>query len=61
MKTLYTLVCAKQIVYHRGFMKYKFHAFYDKSKKQFILVSWKVGEIILREIPKIDEYASYFN
>jgi hypothetical protein len=32
-----------------------------KGKKQFIPLPWKVGEILLREIPKIDEYASYFN
>jgi hypothetical protein len=38
-----------------------FHVFYEKRKKQFIPLPWKVGEILLRGIAKIDEYASYFD
>jgi hypothetical protein len=41
--------------------KLQFHFFYETSKKKFIPLPWKVGEILLREIPKIDEYASYFD
>jgi hypothetical protein len=38
-----------------------FHIFSKKRKKHFIPLPWKVGEIILRGISKINEYASYFN
>jgi hypothetical protein len=41
--------------------KFWFHAFYEKRKKQSIPLPWKVGEILLREIPKNDEYVDYFN
>jgi hypothetical protein len=38
-----------------------FHTFSEKRKKQFIPLPWKVGEIILRGISKIDEYVAYFD
>jgi hypothetical protein len=41
--------------------KFWFHVFYEKRKKQFIPLPWKVGEILLRGIAKIDEFASYFD
>jgi hypothetical protein len=41
--------------------KFRFHVFYEKGKKQFIPLPWKFGEIILRGIAKIDEFASYLN
>jgi hypothetical protein len=41
--------------------KFWFYIFYEKRKRQFIPLSWKVGEILLRGISKIDEYASYFD
>ena len=41
--------------------KFWFHDFYERRKKQFIPLAWKVGEILLRGISKIDEYASYFD
>jgi hypothetical protein len=41
--------------------KFWFHTFSEKRKNQFIPLPWKVGEIILRGISKIDEYASYFD
>jgi hypothetical protein len=33
------------------------HFFHDKRKKQFIPLPWKIGEIQLRGISKIDEFA----
>jgi hypothetical protein len=41
--------------------KFWFHAFYERRKKLFIPLPWRVGEILLRGISKIDEYASYFD
>jgi len=41
--------------------KFWFHTFSEKRKKQFIPLLWKVDEIILRGISKIDEYATYFD
>jgi len=38
-----------------------FHVFYEKMKTQFIPLPWKVGEILLRGIAKIDDFASYFD
>jgi hypothetical protein len=37
-----------------------FHILYEKRKKQFIPLPWKVGEIVLRGISKIDECVAYF-
>jgi hypothetical protein len=39
--------------------QYRFwvHFFHDKRKKQFIPLPWKIGEIQLRGISKIDEFA----
>jgi hypothetical protein len=31
----------------------------EKRKKQFIPLPWKVGEVLLWEISKIDEYVVY--
>jgi hypothetical protein len=44
-------------------MKYKswLHLFYEKNKKQFIPLAWKVDEIFLRGTAKIDEYAAQFD
>jgi hypothetical protein len=43
--------------------KYKscLHLFYEKKKKQFIPLVWKVGKIFLGGIVKIDEYATKFD
>ena len=41
--------------------KFRFHIFYEKRKKQFIPFPWKVGEILLRGISKIDEFSSYLD
>jgi hypothetical protein len=37
------------------------HLFYEKKKKQFIPLLWKVDEMFLRGTAKIDEYATQFN
>jgi hypothetical protein len=41
--------------------KFWFHTFSEKRKKQFIPLPWKVGEILLRGISKIDEYVACFD
>jgi hypothetical protein len=41
--------------------KFWFHTFFEKRKKQFIPLSWKVGEILLRGISKINEYVACFD
>jgi hypothetical protein len=43
--------------------KYRFwlHFFNEKRKRQFIPFPWKIGEIILRGIAKIDEYSTHLN
>jgi hypothetical protein len=37
------------------------HFFHEKRKKQFIPLPWKIGEFVLRNINKIDEFANHFN
>jgi len=32
------------------------HLFYEKRKKQFIPIPWRIGQILLRGISKIDEF-----
>ena len=43
--------------------KYKFwlHFFNEKIKRQFIPLPWKIREIILRGIAKIDEYSTHLD
>jgi hypothetical protein len=43
--------------------QYKFWAnfFYERKKKQFISLPWKIGEITLKNASKIDEYAVQFD
>jgi hypothetical protein len=41
--------------------KFWFQYFYERRKKLFIPLPWRVGEILLRGISKIDEYDSYFD
>jgi hypothetical protein len=37
------------------------HFFHEKRKKQFISLSWKIGDFIFRIINKIDTFSSDFN
>jgi len=37
--------------------KFWLHFFHEKRKKQFIPLPWRIGEILLRGITKIDEFA----
>jgi hypothetical protein len=37
------------------------HFFHEKRKRKFILLPWKVGEIVLRNMNKIDEFLTHFN
>jgi hypothetical protein len=37
------------------------HFFHEKRKRKFIPLPWKVGEIMLRGIAKIDDYSTYLN
>jgi hypothetical protein len=36
------------------------HFFHDKKKKQFIPLSWKVGDFVCRNVNKIDEFVGHF-
>jgi hypothetical protein len=36
------------------------HFFHDKKKKQFIPLPWKVGDLVCRNVNKIDEFAVHF-
>jgi hypothetical protein len=40
---------------------YWLHLFQEKRKKQFIPLPWKVGDFVLRNVNKIDEFAAHFN
>ena len=40
---------------------YWLHLFHEKRKKQFIPLPWKVGDFVLRNVNKIDEYVAHFN
>jgi hypothetical protein len=33
----------------------------EKGKKQFIPLPWNIGEFVLRNINKIDEFVGHFN
>jgi hypothetical protein len=37
------------------------HLFHEKRKKQFIPLSWKIGDFIFRNINKIDEFVNHFH
>jgi hypothetical protein len=37
------------------------YLFHEKRKKQFIPLPWKVGDFVLRNVNKIDEFAGHFN
>jgi hypothetical protein len=37
------------------------HFFLEKIKKQFIPLPWRIGEILLRSISNIDEFAVHFD
>jgi hypothetical protein len=37
------------------------HFFHERRKKQFIPLPWKIGEIILKNVANIDEYAVQFD
>jgi hypothetical protein len=37
------------------------HLFHEKRKKQFIYLPWKVGDFVLRNVNKINEFAAHFN
>jgi hypothetical protein len=43
--------------------KYNFwlHFFHEERKNQFIHSPWNIGDIMLRNINKIDEFANHFN
>jgi len=43
--------------------QYRFwvHLFYEKRKRQCIPLPWKIGEILLRSISKIDEFEIQFD
>jgi hypothetical protein len=43
--------------------KYRFwlHFFNEKRKRQFIPLPWKIGEITIRGITKIEEYSTHLN
>jgi hypothetical protein len=40
---------------------YWFHLFQRKKKKQFIPVPWKIGEFVLKNINKFDDFAAHFS
>jgi hypothetical protein len=40
---------------------YWLHLFHEKRKKQFIPLPWKVWDFVLRNINKIDKFATHFN
>jgi hypothetical protein len=40
---------------------YWFHLFHEKRKKLFIPMPWKLGDFVLRNINKIDEFTAHFN
>ena len=40
---------------------YWFHLFQRKKKKQFIPLPWKIGEFVLKNVNKIDDFASHFS
>jgi len=37
------------------------HFFHEKRKRQFILLPWKIKEIMLRGIAEIDDYSTHLN
>jgi hypothetical protein len=39
----------------------RLHFFHEKRKKQFIPLPWRIGEILLRSISSIDEFAVHFD
>jgi hypothetical protein len=43
--------------------QYKFwaHFFNEKRKKKFIPLPWKIGEVIVKNISHLDEFAKYFD
>jgi hypothetical protein len=40
---------------------YWFHLFQRKKKKQFIPLPWKIGEFVLKNVNKIDDFAAHFS
>jgi hypothetical protein len=40
---------------------YWLHLFHEKRKKHFIPLPWKVGDFMLRNVKKFDEFATHFN
>jgi hypothetical protein len=40
---------------------YWLHLFQEKKKKQFIPLPWKVGDFVLRNVNKIDEFTAHFS
>jgi hypothetical protein len=40
---------------------YWFHLFQRKKKKQFIPMPWKIGELVLKNVNKFDDFATHFS
>jgi hypothetical protein len=43
--------------------QYRFwaHFFHERRKNKFIPLPWKIGEIVLKNVANIDEYAGQFD